>query len=467
MLAFLKRVRLGCRALALIMAMLLLFSATALAEDTLPDAPTGSAQAVLLMDPETGMSLYEENADARMYPASTTKIMTALLVLERVSDLSTVVTMEEVDFEGVTYDASVAGFLVDEEVTVLDLLYGLMLPSGNEAARALARIVAGDVQSFVVMMNERAVELGCTGTNFVNPNGLHDDNHYTTARDLSIMASQAMESEVFQLVVNTAQKTLSTTNLQPTERKVYTTNMLIFRRSDTVYYDNCIGIKTGYTDAAGYCFVSAAEQNGSTLISVVLGCERGTETYADSFYQTKALFEWGFENFETALLIQQSDPVIELPVELSTETDSLVLVTQTSFSAIVPNGYTIANFELTYNVPETLRAPIKAGDVLGTVSLTRDGIDYGEVNLIALSDVALSEVLFYADQMEQFLHSWLFFYIVLGVILFLLIYFVAIALHNRSLRIRRRKKIIAQKKAEERARKAEMERMEARHGRRR
>lgn len=167
------------------------------------NAPALDATAALLVSPESDMVLYEKNADEKRYPASTTKIMTALLTLENVSDLSAVVTAEASDFENVTADSSNAGIKLGEQVTVKDLLYALMLPSANEAAYMLARHVGGSWEQFVDMMNERAAELGCTGTHFCNPCGLHEDDHYTTAHDLYRIAKQAMKDATFRDIVST------------------------------------------------------------------------------------------------------------------------------------------------------------------------------------------------------------------------------------------------------------------------
>ena len=241
--------------------------------------PDIQATAVYLGDPETGLPLYEKNAEEKRYPASTTKIMTALIVLENVQDLTQKVTVLEEDFNGVGADASKAGFVVGEEVTVMDLLYGLMLPSGNEAANTLARFVSGSVDAFVEKMNARATDLGCTGTHFVNPNGLHDDNHYTTAHDLFRITQEAMKNETFADIVSTAQKNLDPTNKaaeHPNGKNLYilTTNQLILSRNSPYYYAYATGVKTGHTSQAGYCLVASAEKKGSELISVMLGCER-------------------------------------------------------------------------------------------------------------------------------------------------------------------------------------------------
>ena len=261
------------------------------------NAPATNAEAALLISPDSGMVLYEKNADERRYPASTTKIMTALLVLENVADLNETVTAQASDFETLEADSSSAGIKEGETVTVEDLLYGLMLPSGNEAAYMLARHVAGSYEAFVDMMNQRAEELGCTGTHFVNPCGLHDDNHYTTARDLYKIAYAAMQDETFADIADTVQWNMSKTNMQE-ERKVLTTNQLIFSSYQPWAYAYCKGIKTGNTSQAGNCFVGYAEYGDAKLYSVVMGCDSSSLEYSNipaSFTDTKALFEWGFE----------------------------------------------------------------------------------------------------------------------------------------------------------------------------
>lgn len=398
--------------------------------------PAIQATAALLADPESGMILYEKNARERRYPASTTKIMTALLTLEHCSDLEATVEVLEEDFEGVASDASKAGFQVGEVVRILDLLYGLMLPSGNEAANTLARYVAGSVDAFVGMMNTRAAALGCQGTHFVNPNGLHDDNHYTTAYDLYLITCAAMEYDTFAEIANTAQKTLPATNLQA-ERKVYTTNMLIFNRSYDSYYAYCKGIKTGHTSQAGYCLVSAAERKGSRLISVVLGCERGEKTYYSSFYETRRLFEWGYENFTYKTLLNQNEQVKSIGVRLSTQSDQVVLIAKDEVAATVPIDVEPGDMERVYDVPDSVDAPIKAGDKLGTVTLQYNGVTYGETDLVALNDITMSEVLYYADKLENFFRSPLFRVGLLVLVVLLILYIFAYIVRARNLRARR------------------------------
>ena len=311
-----------------------------------------------------------------------------------------------------------------------------MLPSGNEAANVLARVVAGSVDRFVLLMNQRAAALGCEGTHFANPNGLHNDDHYTTAYDLYLIAREAMQHETFAEIANTAQKTLPATNLQDA-RKVYTTNMLIFNRSYDSYYAYCKGIKTGYTSQAGYCLVSTAERKGSRLISVVLGCERGDKTYYSSFYETRRLFQWGYENFTYKTLLEQNEQVKSIGVRLSTQSDHVVLIAKNAVAATVPIDVEPGDMERLYDVPDSVDAPIKAGDKLGTVTLQYNGVTYGEADLVALNDITMSEVLYYADKLENFFRSPLFRVGLLVLVVLLILYIFAYIMRARNLRARR------------------------------
>ncbi len=389
------------------------------------NAPATNAEAALLISPDSGMVLYEKNADERRYPASTTKIMTALLVLENVADLNETVTAQASDFETLEADSSSAGIKEGETVTVEDLLYGLMLPSGNEAAYMLARHVAGSYEAFVDMMNKRAEELGCTGTHFVNPCGLHDDNHYTTARDLYKIAYAAMQDETFADIADTVQWNMSKTNMQE-ERKVLTTNQLIFSSYQPWAYAYCKGIKTGNTSQAGNCFVGYAEYGDAKLYSVVMGCDSSSLEYSNipaSFTDTKALFEWGFESFTSKTLARQGDTVGFVNVRLSTDTDQLVLTVKNDLVSLLPADLDVEDLgEPQITAPESVNAPIKAGDVIGSATYSYNGTTYGTVELVALSDVERSTVLYYADLLSNFFQSTVFKVILIVLAVFVVLY---------------------------------------------
>ncbi len=384
--------------------------------------PLIEATAALLVNPDTGMVLYEKNADEKRYPASTTKIMTAIVTLEH-ANMADTVTAEASDFEHVTKDSSNADIKEGETVTVSDLLYALMLPSANEAAYMLARHVGGTWENFVDMMNEKAEELGCTGTHFANPCGLHSDDHYTTARDLLKMTLYAMKDETFADIADTAQHTMKATNIHP-ERKVFTTNQLIFSTYQPWAYAYCKGIKTGHTSQAGNCLVSCAEKGKAKLYSIVMGCNNApnSSTVAKSFTETKRLFEWGFTNFVTKTLVKKGDIVAEIDVRLSADTNKLTLTAKNDMVVSVPKDVELEDMETKSTVPESKDAPVKAGDIIGSLTYSYDGIDYGTVELIALTDVELSRVLYYADKLENFFKTTIFKGILAVLAIFVVLY---------------------------------------------
>lgn len=414
-------------------------SVTALASNS----PALDATAALLVSPDSGMVLYSKNADQKRYPASTTKIMTALLTLENVSNLDETVTSEAVDFENVTADSSNAGILLGEQVTVRDLLYALMLPSANEAAYMLARHVGGSWEQFVDMMNDRAAELGCTGTHFCNPCGLHEEDHYTTAHDLYLIAKEAMKDVTFRDIVSTVQHRMAKTNLHE-ERIIYTTNQLIFSSFQPWSYANCLGIKTGHTSQAGNCFVGYAEYGDAKLFSVVLGCSDSSKEYpsvAASFTDTKKLCQWGFENFTSKTLARQGEEVTYTKVKLSTDTNQLLLTAKADVVALLPKDLDVKELELVEDIPEEVKAPVKAGDPIGTATYRYNGTDYGTVELVALNDISRSTVLFYADKLSTFFQSMVFKILLLAAAAFFILHIFTHILFGGVRRRRNRRKM--------------------------
>ncbi len=360
---------------------------------------TVDAEASILVNAETGEIVHADNEKEKKYPASCTKIMTALLTVEKCS-MDTVVTMQEEDFTDVTNGASNAGLKVGEQITVENLLYCLMLPSGNEAANALARVAGGSVDQFVSMMNDRAKELGCVNTHFVNPNGLHNENHYSCAYDLYLIAQQAMQNSTFATVVNTAQKKLPASNMNA-ERIIYTTNSLILSSYSSIYYDNCYGIKTGHTTPAGYCLVSYAKQSGYTYYSVVLGAKAG-EVYAGSFTETRRMFEWAFDNFSMVNATESGEAVTECAVRLGRGTDHVTLVTSEDIPVLVPKGLDPSELDVSISVEESYDAPIAKGETLGTVTYSYKGMECATADLVSLTEVKRSPVLYALDEIGKF-----------------------------------------------------------------
>jgi len=348
-----------------------------------------NAESAILIDGDTGKVLYEKSAYEKRAPASTTKIMTALLALEhcKTTDIATV-TSEAITSVPSGYSTDL--LKMGEELTIKDLLYALLLPSSNEAANVLAIHIAGSIDSFASMMNTKAMELGCKNTHFVNPNGVHDDNHYSTAYDLSLIAKEAMKNDIFRQIVSTASYTLPSSNkYSRIDRTLITTNDLIKKQSDN-YYEYAIGIKTGFTTPAKNCLVSSATKDGKTLISVVLRSNTNNNRYNDA----KTLFNYGFDNFSKKHIIKAGSTIKTIDVKNATSsTKNLNLVAETGINTIVTNDKLNDTIEPQINLNEHLQAPIKKDSIVGTATYTVDNIKY-TINLKAGNEVKKSYTLY-------------------------------------------------------------------------
>lgn len=369
------------------------------------EEPSLASPSAFLMDLDTGTVLLAKDADSRRYPASTTKVMTALLVLERAS-LDDVVTMDQADFDELTSDSSTAGLQVGETLTVRDLLACLLLPSGNEAAYALARHVSGDWQSFVELMNARAAELGCSGTHFANPCGLHADDHYTTAHDLALIFSAAMAHAEFAEIAGASSWELPATNLSAA-RTIETTNLLSDPDSAVYMGDTIVAAKTGYTGDAGKCLAVGAQRDGMRLVGVVLGASSVADAsgVTENFYDMRTMLEWGFGAWTTCDVVSAGDVLATAPVELSTDGDEVDVAATGDVLATVPRGTTVA--DLTVEVPwtEPLRAPLDQGKGLGVATVSLDGRVLGTVGVATAHAMGLSLVAFAFDWLSDPLNT--------------------------------------------------------------
>ena len=362
------------------------------------------AQAAVLIDAQTGEVLFEKNATTRLYPASTTKIMTLMLALESDIALDTQITIPEVA-QNVPSDSSVVPVYAGEVMTFEDLLYGTMLNSGNDGANAIAYIVSGNIASFVDMMNQRAEELGCTSTHFANAHGYHDDTHYSTALDLARIAQAAMQDETFRTIVSTARYTMGAT-VNRGEYNITTTSEMV-NPASSYYYEGCIGIKTGYHSRAGQCFVGAYEKDGISLISVVLGTAFTSDDRAKKWWDTRKLFEYGMEQYDAYTLEDifeaAGSEINTVSIENAARDDAqkgllelrLTQVSDGEFVRRVRPGSTamaemLADFTarttITFN--EDLQAPIEEGEIVGTLTYTPASGESVTAALVAERDVA-------------------------------------------------------------------------------
>lgn len=354
------------------------------------EPPALSSPVALLVDRDTGYVLFEQGADEQRTPASITKILTALVVLENAS-LDDVVTVEEGDFEHVTAESTTAGLKAGDVLTVRDLLAGLLLPSGNDAAYVLARAVGGDWQTFVGMMNEKAASLGCTSTHFSDPCGLAEDNHYTTARDLVTIFEAAMAYPAFQEIAGSTTWEMPATGESPA-RTITTTDLLLDPESP-VYMDGIIGAsKTGSTLEGGKCLIAEARQGDRTLVCVVLGAPMSGDSkgITSNFHDTKALVEWGFGAWQTGEVVSPGDPLLSVDVEFSSDGDEVGIEATSAIVATVPADLTLDDLTITPTWSETLRAPLTEGSTVGEVTVALDDQQLGTVSVAPVRSVGLS-----------------------------------------------------------------------------
>ena len=397
---------------ALLMAMLFLLPLfPARADEYDPEHPEElaaghlNATSAILIEAESGEVIFEKNADALSHPASTTKIMTVWLALTMADPETKVVVSENAT--NVEEDESSAKLAPGEEMRLIDLMYGAILLSGNDAATAIAEGVAGSVDTFTYYMNQAAMALGCTNTHFVNANGLTDANHLSTARDLAKITRVAMQDPTFRQIAGSVTYTMPKDNVYRS-REIVTGVRFInpAEKEGGTYYEYSTGVKTGTTEAAGRCFVGSATKDGVTLISVVMGCSNDKARYTD----TIKLMDYGFTQFRSTSIAEiyaenprvidiqgfaLDDPEVgRLELELrkvDPAVKDLIVTSQDQIEYWVQNFNSITVTEYT----RAFRAPIEAGEVMGTITYyPEDGGTPVVYEMLATRTVAAREQLF-------------------------------------------------------------------------
>ena len=324
-----------------------------------------SAKSAVLYQPEIKKILYSKNVDEPMPMASTTKIMTGLIALEN-CELNDKI---KVDSSAVGIEGSSAYLKADEVVTAEELIYALLLQSANDAAVALACYIGDDATDFVDMMNIRAKEIGANNTNFTNPHGLDDKEHYTTAHDLALITAEALKNDIFKKIVGTYKKSFS--NGERT--RIYVNHNKLLKR-----YDGCIGVKTGFTRKSGRCLVSAAERDGLTFVAVTLDAPNDWNDHT-------ALFDFGYERLEKITFAKSGEYAYKIPV-IDGAKDGLIASNPDGTSVIIEKGDHQVNTYL--KLVKFAVAPIKQGEILGEVIYTLDGSETARVNIVATENVA-------------------------------------------------------------------------------
>ena len=404
-----------------------------------------TAKAVYLYNMDTGKVIYEKDSRAPMSPASMTKVMTCILALEDAQEKG-----YNLDSEIVTYPLSVqdelyiyqqengrvsqAGLLAGEELTMKDCLYALMLPSANEVAMSIALHINGSQAAFVERMNRRAKELGATDSNFVNANGLYDEDHRTTAHDIAKIAEYALTLPGFFDIVNTTSYTVET-NLHDSLSWTTTNKMLI--PTSSYYYPAVRGIKTGMVPEAGFCLVSTASKDGFTYLLVVMGC--GEYNPDDSlnmdremaFVDSQKIYDWVFDTFRVKTLIEKGTNVGEAELRLSFDQDYVKLMSGERFTSLMPKDVTAANVTYVPYTEDYFDAPVKKGDVVGEVALILSGEEIGRVPLLIAESVEASPALVVLEQVKMITRSFWFKFGAVLFVLLVILYIMLMILRNR------------------------------------
>ena len=343
-----------------------------------------NAKAALIVETNTGKIIYENDIYEQNYPASVTKILTAILTIEN-CDLDDVATVSQTAISQIPTGYVIAPLYIGEQITIKDLLYALMLKSANDAAYVLAEHVGGSVEGFSEMMNKKAEELGCKNTHFVNPNGIHNQNHYTTAYDMYLISNYAMKNETFKEIVSTYEYTLSPTNKHPLKDRIMK-NTNNFVNPKNAYYNKIVnGIKTGTTKQAGNCLITDSSDNGLEFITVILGAQ----TANSKFSETKKMISFAYDNYALTKIHDKGDMIQNIEVKKATKkTKDLNLVISDDITAMANKKIKVDEIEPEIVLNDDIKAPIEQGQELGIIKYNVDGLEY-EAKLLAETEVEL------------------------------------------------------------------------------
>jgi D-alanyl-D-alanine carboxypeptidase (penicillin-binding protein 5/6) len=354
------------------------------------EALAETAEAAMIYERNSDTMIDSWNPDKQIYPSSMVKLMTALVALER-GDLSEEVKVTKRALNSVAPGSVSAGLVAGEELTLEQLLYCLMVASANDAATVIAEHIAGNQETFVAMMNDKAQALGCTGTNFSNVHGLHDEQTYTTARDVCRITDAALENEVFRTMFTAESYTMPATN-KSEPRELWTTNHMMSTHSRKDYYDHRVtGGKTGATDEAGRCLVATAESGGMEIVTIVMGAK--PEYTANglalkrfgSFEETKALLDYAFDNYVYRQIFSTGQTVSQIPV--TNGTNHVITCPAASAATILPKALDPAELNWKYAKVGSVNAPVEKGQVLSALQVWYGTKCLAQTDLVAMNAV--------------------------------------------------------------------------------
>ncbi len=388
------------------------------------------SDSMLMVNLDTGMEVYVKDADTKRYPAALTKIMTYIVAAEHFDDFDTQIPVKQSCIDAVLnggMTCSGVDWYVGESLTVEALLYAMMLPAGHDAAMVLADYVGeGKLQTFVDLMNAKAQELGCENTHFTNPFGVHDDNHYTTARDLYKITKYAMGLPLFSKICGTPTYYVKEDDDVP----FITTNWMIDSgRGGEYYYVYATGVKNGSTQEAGRCLVANAVYDGYAYMCICLHAPYD-ETKDDNeqycMIEAANMFRWAFLNLSFVTPVTKDTPICEQKVDHAWDTESVLLVPETDLNVILPSGYSNGDVKITPDSSDSVSAPIGKGDIVTTATVSYKGEPFTKINLVSNENVGVSPILYTTDAIRGVLTSpW--FLLAVGLVVILFIVYVSVS----------------------------------------
>ena len=428
---------------------------TPLKENDLVEDFAAEAGAAALIEINTGTLIYGKDIDKQIYPASLTKIMTCMLALEY-GNLDDVLTVAPTALENLSEYGSTAGLMEGEQLSLRELLYCIMVSSANEGCNVIAEYISGSVEEFVELMNQTAAALGMTGTHYQNTHGLHDENHYTTVRDLSTVARWAWSHDNFREFATATNHVVPATN-KSEERNLHTTNYLTsYSYVTKYYYSKAQGIKTGFTTPAGGCLISTATEGSISVMTIVTGCstdyDENGEVVDTRFVETRRMMEYALEHFSYVQVLSDTVMVDMPAVRYAKGRGNVVVRAAENVSILLPDTVDTSKIIQVASYDGELIAPLEAGQAVGTVSAIYEGEVIASCDLVTITAVERSEAAYVAEQTQQaventtnkMLKHWYFTFPLL-----ILLVLAAVILIIRGVNIRRAKKRRARRQREQ------------------
>ncbi len=443
------------RKIAVFLAVLMLFGALSripVSAVTFTPNFTVTSEAAVLINLDKDIIVYEKNPTKKMYPASLTKIMTAIVVLDHVEDLDNttfeapLVVFDELYGQG----ASSVGYRRGEIITANDLMYSMLMASACESAGTLAyNVGGGSIPNFIDMMNQKAAEIGCSGTNFVNPHGLYDDEQYTNVHDMAIIAKYAVDNyPKFVEIATTAEYTLHATNYNPDGwLTIHHTNAMV--QKGEFYYEPARGLKTGTLDESGRNLASMASKDGNNYLLVTMGApinDAEGNTAHEQYIDQQNIYEWAFNTFSYKKILSSDEEITEIPVKLGDGAEHVLLVPGEDFYTLWPNTLDESNLKREISTDGfvdadgAVTAPVAKGQVLGSYTLSLSGETLCTVELTAKDAVELSQLEYNIMKVKAFVGSF-WFKLAAAVAAFLIVAYIVIYVLASKKRKRKMKKV--------------------------